>query len=223
VTENLGPFARIADALEADALTLASAKASELEARLSTARGDVLKHRAKAHELAFAAEGADDGEAKRLATKLLTDAGKLEEDIKHRLEPAVAEAQRRLDSARKAEAEAAKRRAAIAAGDLAAHLGAIGAEMDAALARLVAAKREALAIIGKLNGIGAGSPAAASAAVLISHLADDVLRRSGLVSERPMLLLSPQRTNFSRLLEGWGAMTMNWSAKALGGEKEKAA
>src|SRR5271166_3955245 len=73
----------------ADALTLAEA------------------NRKKAHALAFDAEGKDDVEAKRLSTKLLADADRLDDDIAHRLQPAVAEARRRVEAARKAVAKAA--------------------------------------------------------------------------------------------------------------------
>src|SRR5271166_1057311 len=102
-----------------NAVVLAEAKLAELSARLSRAKEQAEANRTKAHELAFAAVGADDDAASRVATKLLADAAKLDDDIKHRLEPAVAEARRRVDAARRAEADATMRQKAEQARELA--------------------------------------------------------------------------------------------------------
>src|SRR5580692_7254382 len=108
-----------------NALDLAEAKEAELKARLERALEQAEANRSKAHALAFDAEGKDDSEAKRLMSKLLTDADKLDADIQHRLEPAVAEAKRRVDAARQVVADDRQRAKAREAYGLAERLQAV--------------------------------------------------------------------------------------------------
>lgn len=198
--------------LAEDAVVLAEAKEAELKARLELARETVAANRKRAHELAFAAEAGDDVDAKRLSGKLLGDATKLEDEIKHRLEPAVAEAGRRVTAAKDAAARETKRRDAERAHVLANRLEELGAAMDTAFRQAAEAKGEFETIMLELRRIGAGTPSTMQTEVNINRAIDTSL--SGIYGKaRPVPPL--QRIGFAKLFGGWSCMTLNWSAAIL--------
>jgi hypothetical protein len=216
-----GPFARIADAIEADAFVQAKAalekaenKHDELSRSLQRAKDDAAASRAKAHAIAY--DAIDDDAAKRLASKLLGDATRLDEECTHRIEPAVAEAAKRVDAARKVVAHEERRRLADEACGLAAQLEELGRQMDEGLAQAAEAQRKALAIIGRLNNIGAGSPKLDNVRVLVERQVGDILRRSGLYAGAD-LLLPGSRSPLAPIFGEWTRMTTNWAANAKSG------
>jgi hypothetical protein len=207
-----GPFARIADAIEADALVLAEAKEAELKARLERALEQAEANRSKAHALAFDAEGKDDAEAKRLMSKLLTDADKLDADIRHRLEPAVAEAQRRVDAARQVVADDRQRAKAREAYGLAEQLQAVGLARDAAFAAARSTGLEFDAVLAKLRALDA--PVASRELVSVNTArALDAALMGVHPAARPVPPLD--RHSFAELAVGWSRPTLAWCAKIL--------
>jgi len=197
----------------ADALTLAEAKHAELQARLERAEEQAEANRKKAHALAFDAEGKDDVEAKRLSTKLLADADRLDDDIAHRLQPAVAEARRRVEAARKAVAKAALATKIERTLERVQPLAELGKVMDECFAQIVETKMNAFEIIGEINNLGVGSPSIANVEVLVDAHIGDLLRRSGLFAHAK--LLPPlERSSLESLFSGWQQMTENWCAAA---------
>jgi hypothetical protein len=206
--------------MTSDALTLAEAKHAELAARLDRAREQVETHRKKAHELAFVAEARDDDGAKRLATKLLADAAKLEADITHRLEPAVAEAERRVKAAKDAAAKQAQRAKAEEARALAARLEQLGAAIDAGFDQVRTAQREFSDVLDALRRLDAPAPSRELIEVNSKRALDAAL--AGVHPEaRPVPTL--QRHRFADLGRGWARPTLGWAAKILDADAERAA
>jgi len=139
-----------------NALTLVEAKHAELQSRLDRAREQVAANRSRAHENAFDAEARDSTEAKRLSTKLIEDSRKLQDDIEHRLEPAVAEAARRVTLAKAALAKAAFDVKIERALERVQPLAKLGAVMDKCFVQIVEAKMNAFPIIAEMNSNGVG-------------------------------------------------------------------
>ena len=100
--------------------------------------------------------------------------------------------------------------------------------MDAGLEAVLEARRAAFAILDRLTQIGAGSPLVDNATVHVRRQVEDRLRREGLVSEKPELLLPLQRRNFRDVLGDWGNTTLARAVKILdaprrlGGPREDA-
>jgi len=152
-------------------LVEAEAKAAELQVRLERTREQAEANRSKARDLAFAAEGQDDEAARRLSTKLIADAVKLDEEIEYRLQPAVDEARRRVSAARDVETREAQRVKAQKAHDLASELKALGARIDAGFAQASDAKREFGGIMLELQKLGAPTPSSRTASAAASRSA----------------------------------------------------
>jgi len=152
-------------------------------------------------------------DAQRVATKLLGDSDRLDSEILHRLQPAVAEAERRVKAAKAAVEKGAFATKIDLALERVQPLGKLGAVMDAAFAQIVEAKMNAFAIIAEMNCNGVGSPNIANVEVFVDAHIGDLLRRSGLFAHAK--LLPPlERSSLESLFSGWQQMTENWCAAA---------
>jgi len=125
----------------ANALTIAEAKLSEMEAHLAVARRTVEANRAKVAEISFDVENGE-AASRRLAERLLNDNRRLLEDIEHIKAPAVAEAKRRAEAAREAVSKEAARGRAEQVRALGERLEGLGATIDGGFKQISASLLE---------------------------------------------------------------------------------
>jgi len=193
------------------ALLNAENKHGELSRSLERAKDDAASSRKKAHELAYSA--IDDDSARRVSVKLLADAAKLDDDIKHRLEPAVAEARRRLEAVRQAASQEAQRARAAEAKAIALKLEGLGAGRDKAFEEAKLLGLEFDAAINRLRALGAPAPSLELVAVNVDRALDSALMA---IHPKAARLVPPlQRHKFVELYASWAAPALSWAAKIL--------
>ncbi len=194
---------------EAHSVTIAEAKCAEIGARIERAKEDAAGNRSKAREMAFAA--LDDPAAKRLSEKLAGDAQRLEDDIEHRLTPALDEAKRRVAVATAAAAEEDKRRRAELAGPIAERLIARGGDIDDAMQRARENWRSLLADTAALIKLGA--PIRSPLGFELMNALDVAL---GEFHPNPRAVAPGARTTFEALAAARARHVAAWAARQLG-------
>jgi len=203
----------------ANALTIAEARLCEMQAHLDVARETVAANVSKARSIAFDVESGD-AAARRLADKLMADNHKLLADIEHIKAPALDEAKRRVEAARKAEAAATMHARAEEAKAIALKLEAIGAGRDKCFEEARTLGYEFEAALNRLRQLGAPAPSRELVDSNQNRALDAALQ--GLYpAARAVAPL--ERHKFATLYKGWGAMALQWSAKILDADARRAA
>jgi len=185
-----------------NALVLAEAKLAELQSRLDRAREQVTANRSRAHENAFDAEARDSTEAKRLSTKLIDDSRKLEDDIEHRLEPAVSEAGRRVKAAQAAVADDVELANAAKALERLETFAKRGAALDAKFDEAIAEYQRLTQDFGELERLNFAPTTFDLVRVNMRAAATTKLMFTDLRQE---FLAPHERRNFVTVIEAWSA------------------